>query len=146
MFITSARGESFGIKSFDNRAFFAKRETTGQSLWMDLALARRSGQELRSSYTITGSPDFAPLRRFFKAAVDQLQLLYDDMPVRDFETSMALERSLINCMRDDICNNRQYPTVDGSFSHTSDIPHAENSCEINPSHMVFMICNFAHYI
>ena len=25
-------------------------------------------------------------------------------------------------------------------------PHAENSCEINPSHMVFMICNFAHYI
>ena len=25
-------------------------------------------------------------------------------------------------------------------------PHAENICEINPSHMVFMICNFAQYI
>ena len=25
-------------------------------------------------------------------------------------------------------------------------PHAENSCEINPSHMVFMICNFAQCI
>ena len=25
-------------------------------------------------------------------------------------------------------------------------PHAQNSCEINPFHMVFMICNFAHYI
>ena len=33
-----------------------------------------------------------------------------------------------------------------AFSHTSDIPHAENSCEINPSHIVFMICNFEHYI
>ena len=31
------------------------------------------------------------------------------------------------------------------FSHTSDLLHAENSCEINPSYMVFMICNFAHF-
>ena len=40
-----------GKKWFDSRAFFAERETTGQSLWMDLALARRSGQELRKSNT-----------------------------------------------------------------------------------------------
>ena len=28
------------------------------------------------------------------------------------------------------------------FSVTSDFPHVENSCEMNPSHMVFMIFNF----
>ena len=86
----------FGIKWFGSRAFFAERETSGQSLWMDLVLARRSDQELRNSYTITWSPEFAPLRQFFKAAVDQLQLLYDEMPVQDFETSMDPERSLID--------------------------------------------------
>ena len=30
------------------------------------------------------------------------------------------------------------------FPHTSD-PHLENSCEINPSYMVFMIFNFAQW-
>ena len=44
---------------------------------MDLVLARRSGQELRNSYVITKSPEHAPLRRFFKAAVDQLQIIFD---------------------------------------------------------------------
>ena len=74
---------------------------TGQSLcgctWL-----WRSGQELRNNYTITRSPDFAPLRRFLKAAVDQLQLLHDDMPVLDFSTSMAPARSLIDTMKDKI--------------------------------------------
>ena len=92
----------YGLEWFGSRAFFGKKKATGQSLWMDLARARRSGQELRNSYTITGSPDFAPLRRFFKAAVDQLQLLYDDMPVQDFATSMTPVRSLIDCMKDEI--------------------------------------------
>ena len=51
--------------------------TASQAIWMDLALARRSGQELRNAYVITKSPEHAPLRRFFKAAVDQLQMLFD---------------------------------------------------------------------
>ena len=80
-------------------------ECAHQSLWMDLTLARRSGQELRNAYTITGSPDFAPLRRFFAAAVDQLQLRYDNMLAQDFTTSMPPTRSLINSMRDDIHQN-----------------------------------------
>ena len=37
-------------------------------------------KELRSAYAITGSPDFSPLRRFFIAAVTELQLRYDAMP------------------------------------------------------------------
>ena len=70
----------FGLELFESRGFFEQRKVTGQSLWMDLALARRSGQELRNTYTITGSPHFAPLRSFFKAAVNQLQLLYTGAP------------------------------------------------------------------
>ena len=72
----------FGLEWFGSRGFFEQRKLTGQSLWMDLALARRSGQELRNKYTITGSPDFAPLRRFFKSAVHQLQVLYTGVCAR----------------------------------------------------------------
>ena len=61
------RGYSFyecvHLFGLDSREFFAEKSTTGQSLWTDIALARRSGQELNNSYIITRSPDFAPLRR-----------------------------------------------------------------------------------
>ena len=43
---------------------------SNQAIWMDMALGRRSGQELRNSYVITKSTEQAPLRRFFKAAVN----------------------------------------------------------------------------
>ena len=45
-----------------------------------LALARRSGQELRNSHAITGSPKFAPLRKYFSAAIHQLRILYTGVP------------------------------------------------------------------
>ena len=48
---------------------------------MDLALARRSSQELRNHYVVTGSPEYAPFRRFFDAAVDQLQIVYNALLV-----------------------------------------------------------------
>ena len=50
-------------------------------MWMDLALARWSGQELHNTYTITQSPEFGPLRRFFASAVTQLQRAFYDIPV-----------------------------------------------------------------
>ena len=53
------------IEWFGSRTFFEKRKQTTQAIWMDLALARRSGQELRNSYIITKSPEHTPLRRFF---------------------------------------------------------------------------------
>ena len=92
----------FGLKWFGSRTFFAEKNTTGQALWMELALAQRSGQELRNAYTITWSPDFSPLRRFFTAAVDQLQLRYDAMPTRVCARSMPPARSLIDSMREEI--------------------------------------------
>ena len=62
---------------------------------MDMALARRSGQELRNSYVITNSPEYAPLRRFFKAAVDGLQMVFD----RSLVTSVQ-PKSLLVQMRE----------------------------------------------
>ena len=55
----------FGLEWFGRRSFFEQRGETGQALWMDLALARRSGQELHNHYVITNSPVMAHLRRFF---------------------------------------------------------------------------------
>ena len=69
----------FGLEWFGRRTFFEEREVTGQALWMDLALARRSGQELRNNYVITNSPALAPLRRFFRAAVRGLVVAYEDL-------------------------------------------------------------------
>ena len=45
---------------------------------MDLTLARRSGQALHNSYTITNSPALAPLRKFFCAAVRNLTSAYEN--------------------------------------------------------------------
>ena len=66
-----------GIEWFGSRTFFDQRKATNQAIWMDMALARRSGQQLHNSYVITSSTEHAPLRRFFKAAVDALQLVFD---------------------------------------------------------------------
>ena len=42
-----------GVEWFGSRQFFDQRQNASQALWMDMALARRSGQELRNSYVIT---------------------------------------------------------------------------------------------
>ena len=76
----------FGLEWFGSRKFFDQRKSATQSIWMDLALARQSGQELRNMSTITGSPDFAPLRHFFWAVVKQLQLLFGELPVSSFQS------------------------------------------------------------
>ena len=79
--------------------FFDQRKATNQAIWMDMALARRSGQELRNCYIITNSTEHAPLRRFFKAAVDALQLVFD----RSLVTSVQ-PKSLLIQMREAVAN------------------------------------------
>ena len=88
-----------GIEWFGSRTFFDQRRATNQAIWMDMALARRSGQELRNSYIITNSTEHAPLRRFFKAAVDALQLVFD----RSLVTSVQ-PKSLLVQMREAVAN------------------------------------------
>ena len=53
----------FGLEWFGRRLFFDRREVTGQSLWMDLGLARRTGHTLCNNYAITNSPAMASLPR-----------------------------------------------------------------------------------
>ena len=88
-----------GVEWFGSRQFFDQRQNASQALWMDMALARRSGQELRNSYVITNSPEYAPLRRFFKAAVDALQMVFD----RSLVTSVQ-PRSLISQMQEAVAD------------------------------------------
>ena len=64
---------------------------------MDLALARRSGQELRNAYVITKSPEHAPLRRLYKAAVDQLQMQFDASVVTTYRPDASGGRRLRRC-------------------------------------------------
>ena len=70
----------FGLEWFGRRSFFDQRSTTGQALWMDLALARKAGQELHIDYVITSSPEFGSLMKFFRAAVRELVHAYIDYP------------------------------------------------------------------
>ena len=106
----------YGIKWFGSRTFFETRRQ------MDLALARRSGQELRNSYIVTKSSEHAPLRRFFKAAVDQLQILFDTSLVTSVQP-----KSFLTQMREAVadCDDG---SSDGSLmllSPPRDIPEAE---------------------
>ena len=55
----------FGLEWYGRRSFFNQRGTTGQALWMDLALAQKAGQELHNDYVITAGPEFGSLRSFF---------------------------------------------------------------------------------
>ena len=89
----------YGIEWFGSRTFFEGRKLTNQAIWMDLALARRSGQELRNSYVITKSPEHAPLRRFFKAAVDQLKIMFDMSLVTSVQP-----KSLLTQMREAVAD------------------------------------------
>ena len=111
----------YGMEWFGSRTFFDGRRQASQAIWMDLALARRSGQELRNAYIITKSPEHAPLRRFFRAAVDQLQMLFDASVVTSVQP-----QSLIAQMRAAVadCDDA---SSDGSLmllSPPRDIPDA----------------------
>ena len=48
---------------------------------MDLALARKAGQELHNDYVITAGPEFGSLRSFFRAAIRALVRAYIDYPL-----------------------------------------------------------------
>ena len=87
-----------------------------------MALARRSGQEWRNSYIITKSPEHAPLQRFFKAAVDQLQILFDMSLVTSVQP-----KSFLTQMREAVADCED-GSSDGSLmllSPPRDIPEAE---------------------
>ena len=40
----------YGMEWFGKRSYFDQREQSSQAMWMDIALARQSGQELQNHY------------------------------------------------------------------------------------------------
>ena len=79
----------FGLEWFGRRSFFDQRGSSGQALWMDIALARKSGQELRNEYIITYSPALDDFRLFFRTAVRELVCAYLDCPRPRLDASVA---------------------------------------------------------
>ena len=112
---------TYGLEWFGSRSFFEGRRQANQALWIDLALALRSGQELRNHYDITKSPEYAPLRRFFSTAVDDLQLRYNASLV-----TSAKPQSLIVTMRAEVkvCNNMWSEGSLMLLSPPHDVPEA----------------------
>ena len=118
---TEGRGYSFhdclrqfGLEWFGRRSFFHQREETSQALWMDLALARRSRQELNNSYVLTTSPAFGTLRKFFRAAVRDVQFAYDAFP--GVSVAPAAHPSICDLMRQDIAESPQRVSSGGHSS------------------------------
>ena len=69
---------------------------------------------MSNSYIITGSPDFALLRRFFIAAVAALQACYDAKTARDYQLPMPQTRSILDSIREDVLLHSSTPDADRS--------------------------------
>ena len=97
---------------FWKRSFFDQREQSGQAMWMDLALARQSGQELSNHYVITNSPVMAHLRRFYRASVRCLTSAYENLATT--QALDSIQPSICDRMRQDIGENTEEfdPAVD----------------------------------
>ena len=63
------------------------------AMWMDIALARQSGQELNNHYIITNSPATSHTRRFFNASIRRLTSTYQqiaaDQAFHDIRSSIC---------------------------------------------------------
>ena len=128
---TEGRGYSFydclrqfGLEWFGRRSFFGQRDTAGQALWMDLALTRHSGQELHNDYVLTTSPAFGHLRKFFRAAVREIVLAYNDYP--GSRVAPVAHHSICDQMRRDIDDSPQGSSHTSPVDSVVDIPVVES--------------------
>ena len=114
----------FGLEWFGRCSFFDQSDTTGQALWMDLALARTTGQELHSNYVLTSSPAFGNLRKFFRTAIRELVHAYIDYPRPQVATRGAF--SVCDQMRRDIDDSPQGPSRTSPVDQVEDVPVVES--------------------
>ena len=116
--------DQFGLEWFGRRSFFDQRDMAGQALWMDLALARHSGQELHNDYVLTTSPAFGNLRKFFRAAVREIIQSHSDYPGSLLEPVGAY--SICDQMRRDIDDSPQGSSRTSPVDPVVDIPVVES--------------------
>ena len=83
----------YGMEWFGKRSYFDQREQSRQAMWMDIALACQSGQEIENHYIITNSPATAHIRRFFMASIRRLTSTYQriaaDQAFHDIQPSIC---------------------------------------------------------
>ena len=122
---TEGRGYSFydclrqfGLEWFGRQSFFDQRDTAGQALLMDLALARYSGHGLHNDYVLGN------LRKFFRAAVRELVQSYSDYHESQSEPVGAY--SICDQMRRDIVDSPQGSSHTSPVDPVVDIPVVES--------------------
>ena len=95
----------YGMEWFGKRSYFDQREQSSQALWMDIALARQSGQELTNHYIIMNSPVMAHLRRFFHSSVRHLTAAYEKIAA--YQAFNDIRPSICDQMRHEIANIKE---------------------------------------
>ena len=90
--------EWFGKRSYFDQ--FDQREQSNQAMWMDIALARQSGQELNNHYIITNSPATSHIRQFFNTSIRGLTSTYQQIAAD--QVFYDIRPSICDQMRRDI--------------------------------------------
>ena len=111
----------FGMEWFGKRSYFDQREQSSQAMWMDMALARQSGQELINHYVITNSPAAAHIRRFFHASIRHLTATYHRIAAE--QAFNDIKPSVCDQMRRDLSDMETVkqefdPSFDGASGYT----------------------------
>ena len=101
--------------------YFDQREQSSQAMWMDMALARQSGQELINHYVITNSPAAAHIRRFFNASIRHLTATYHRIATE--QAFNDIKPSVCDQMRRDLSDMETVkqefdPSIDGASGYT----------------------------
>ena len=105
----------YGMEWFGKCSYFDQREQSSQAMWMDIALARHSGQELQNHYIITNSPATAHIRRFLNASIRRLTSTYQ---------RIAAEQALHD-IRPSICDRMRHDMA--AIKEECDPPREEAS-------------------
>ena len=87
------------------RETYLFREQSNQAMWMDIALARQSGQELNNHYSITNSPATSHIRRFFNASIRHLTNTYQQIAAD--QAFNDIRPSICDQMRREIANIKE---------------------------------------
>ena len=102
----------YGMEWFGKRSYFDQREQSSQAMWMGMALARQSGQELQNHYIITNSPATAHIRRLFHASIRRLTATY--------QAFNDIRPSICDQMRQEMATIKEEfdPLLDEASGHT----------------------------
>ena len=119
----------YGMEWFGKRTYFDQREQSSQAMWMDIALARQSGQELHNHYIITNSPATSHIRRFFNASIRCLTTTAD-------QAFHDIRPSICDQMRREIASIKEESEQPQDQASGGDVPIPDDDIAIAESPVV----------